>query len=40
MVKEECEVFKESFVQYEKFLSEVLSIIEGALGEFSYIFFF
>ncbi|XP_041994061.1 endoribonuclease Dicer homolog 3-like isoform X1 [Salvia splendens] len=31
MVQEECEVFKESFVQYEKFLSEVLSISEGAL---------
>ncbi|KAG6417141.1 hypothetical protein SASPL_119292 [Salvia splendens] len=31
MVQEECDVFKESFSQHERFLSEVLSIIEGAL---------
>ncbi|XP_057810425.1 endoribonuclease Dicer homolog 3a-like [Salvia miltiorrhiza] len=33
-VQEECEVFKEGVMQYEKFLQEVLSIIEGALDEF------
>lgn len=32
-VQEECEVFKESAVQYEKFLQEVLSLIEGALED-------
>lgn len=34
-VQEESEAFKESAVHYEKFLYEVLSLIEGALGEFS-----
>ncbi|KAH6774267.1 hypothetical protein C2S51_012671 [Perilla frutescens var. frutescens] len=29
--QEDCEVFKESVMQYEKFLQEVLSLIEGAL---------